>query len=465
MNLGEKIKLLRKKKGITQEQLSDMLKVSSQAVSKWETGVANPDLALIPDIAKLFDISADELLGIEKSAAKDEKAENDLTNARLDRLEKLIGLLTARDDNEALGIMLEDAKKVYSADFTAISDFEKSDWKLGSAELVEGKNKLVFRPTPSERIVGKKVDPRVQNDKISMNITDVPTIYLSMRSNLKIDLVKIYFATKENPVWSEWNCVRLRYNPGTPTVYVDMSIVPNWYGTLTGLRIDPIENNISGIVEILHINLVDKNGSVVYEYDFTDTGNRENFDWTVEDAEILESNDSLKLNVFPVDVKRFIFDPMVLNDNIKLNVSRAKHVHIRIKTILENNPEHRGWHNDNVFYDAYLQVYFKTEYSNFYSQDKSVRVYYGSGSVVDVYADMSKNALWNGNLTGLRIDPVEGLNGSFEIELVEILEADKTVGVGGKLSNIENRLANIEDMMGDLESMYSDLEGRIDDLE
>ena len=67
MNLGDKIKELRKSKGITQEQLSDMLNVSSQAVSKWETGATNPDLALIPDIAKLFDVSADELLGIEKN--------------------------------------------------------------------------------------------------------------------------------------------------------------------------------------------------------------------------------------------------------------------------------------------------------------------------------------------------------------------------------------------------------------
>ena len=170
MNLGEKIKLLRKKKGITQEQLSDMLNVSSQAVSKWETGATNPDLALIPDIAKLFDISADELLGIKKNIDTFSNIENDVINARLDRLEKMIGLLTARDDNQALGIILEDAKKVYSFDFTAMSDFEKSDWSLGASELVDGKNKLIFRPTPSERILGKRIDPKVQNDKINTEI-------------------------------------------------------------------------------------------------------------------------------------------------------------------------------------------------------------------------------------------------------------------------------------------------------
>ena len=127
MNLGEKIKKLRQFKGITQEQLANMLSISSQAVSKWETGVTNPDITLIPDIAKLFDVSTDELLGVEKSKKKSAKTDNDIISARLAKLEKMIGLLTASDDNEALEIMLEDSKKVYSSDFAQISDFEKSE--------------------------------------------------------------------------------------------------------------------------------------------------------------------------------------------------------------------------------------------------------------------------------------------------------------------------------------------------
>lgn len=465
MNLGEKIKLLRKQKGITQEQLSDMLNVSSQAVSKWETGVTNPDLALIPDIARLFDVSADELLEIEKNKRKSAKIENDMIYARLSRLEKMMGLLTARDDNEALGIMLEDAKRVYSIDFTQSADFEKTDWKLGCSELIEGKNKLIFKPKPYERVYGKGIDPRVINNKVKIDITGVRTIYLSMRADMEIAAVKIYFTTLENPEWSEWNSVKFRYCPGTLTVYVDMSIVHNWYGTLTGLRIDPIDRDQCGIVELLNINLVDKNGSVVYEYDFTDAKNFESSDWTVEAAEILESNNSLKLNVYPVDVKKLIFDPMIINDNINVNVNRAKYVHVRLKTILESNSDHGGWCNNNVYHDAYLQVYFKTENNNVYSQDKRVYANYRSGCMTDVYVDMSKNSLWNGNLTGLRIDPTEVVNGTYEIELVEILEADKNVGIGGKLTNIEKRLSNIEDMLDDLEGMYSELEGRMDDLE
>ena len=62
MNIGEKIAELRRDAGMTQEALASRLVISPQAVSKWERGVANPDLELIPEIAKLFGISAAELL-------------------------------------------------------------------------------------------------------------------------------------------------------------------------------------------------------------------------------------------------------------------------------------------------------------------------------------------------------------------------------------------------------------------
>lgn len=464
MNLGEKIKELRKSNGITQEQLSDMLNVSSQAVSKWETGATNPDLALIPDLAKMFEVSTDELLGVDNKD-KSENNENVMIDVRLARLEKMMSFLMARDDNEALGIMLKDAKRIYSIDFTQSADFEKTDWKLGCSELVEGKNKLIFKPKPYERVYGKRIHPRVKNNNFKININDVRTIYLSMRADMEISPVKIYFTTLEYPKWSEKNCVNLRFSPGTLTAYVDMSVLHWWFGTLTGLCIVPIDRDISGVVELLNINLVDKNGSVVYEYDFTDAKNFENSDWSVENAEILEINNSLKLNVYPVDVKTLIFDPMIINDNINVNVNRAKCVHVRLKTILESSSDHAVWRNKNGYHDACLQVYFKTEINNVYSQDKSVYANYRSGCMTDVYVDMSKNSLWNGNLTGLRIDPTEVVDGTYEIELVEILEADKNVGMGGKLSNIEERLENIEDMLDDLEGMYSELEGRLDDLE
>ena len=63
MTIGEKIKQLRKKNDLTQEKLADYLCVSYQAVSKWECGLSSPDIALIVPLAKLLNVTTDELLG------------------------------------------------------------------------------------------------------------------------------------------------------------------------------------------------------------------------------------------------------------------------------------------------------------------------------------------------------------------------------------------------------------------
>ena len=62
--IGQRIKELRKKNKMTQENLADYLGVTDKSVSKWECGVTLPDLALIVPLAKLFHITTDELLGM-----------------------------------------------------------------------------------------------------------------------------------------------------------------------------------------------------------------------------------------------------------------------------------------------------------------------------------------------------------------------------------------------------------------
>jgi len=63
-HIGIKIKELRKKKDMTQEKLAEYLNVSFQAVSKWETGAASPDLSMIVPLARLLGVSIDELFGL-----------------------------------------------------------------------------------------------------------------------------------------------------------------------------------------------------------------------------------------------------------------------------------------------------------------------------------------------------------------------------------------------------------------
>ena len=62
MTIGKRIGLLRKEKGLTQEELASHMGVSPQAVSKWENDQTCPDISALPKLARLFGVTVDELL-------------------------------------------------------------------------------------------------------------------------------------------------------------------------------------------------------------------------------------------------------------------------------------------------------------------------------------------------------------------------------------------------------------------
>lgn len=61
MSLGEKLHDLRKKKGLSQEEIGDLLNVSRQTISKWETNQSYPEFDKLVPLSKLYNISIDEL--------------------------------------------------------------------------------------------------------------------------------------------------------------------------------------------------------------------------------------------------------------------------------------------------------------------------------------------------------------------------------------------------------------------
>ena len=65
LDLGNNIRQLRRRDKRTQEQLAEALGVTSQAVSRWESGGSYPDMNLIPSLANFFGVSIDELFGYE----------------------------------------------------------------------------------------------------------------------------------------------------------------------------------------------------------------------------------------------------------------------------------------------------------------------------------------------------------------------------------------------------------------
>ena len=70
--VGQCIRLYREKKGMEQKALAEKIGVISNAVSNWENGRSRPDLALLPKICRVLEVSLDELFGIPSKSAASE---------------------------------------------------------------------------------------------------------------------------------------------------------------------------------------------------------------------------------------------------------------------------------------------------------------------------------------------------------------------------------------------------------
>ena len=119
MNIGEVIKSRRLKRGITQAELAAMLKVTPQAVSRWEMGISYPDIAMVPKISEALWVTADELLGIKTANAGQKSQESvgvALNQSQVDSIfdyvpEPITGnskKVLVVDDSDFMRMMLED---------------------------------------------------------------------------------------------------------------------------------------------------------------------------------------------------------------------------------------------------------------------------------------------------------------------------------------------------------------------
>ena len=84
VKIGNFLKKLRKEKGITQEQLAEILNVSGRTVSRWETGNNMPDISILVDIADYYDISIPEIISGERKSEIMEKEAKKVAEAMSD---------------------------------------------------------------------------------------------------------------------------------------------------------------------------------------------------------------------------------------------------------------------------------------------------------------------------------------------------------------------------------------------
>lgn len=92
MKLNEKILMLRKKQGLSQEEMADRLNVSRQAVSRWEVGSAQPDASNVLQLSKLFGVTADYLLNEEYESDRDVPIVRRTESRSKAQLQKIAGI-------------------------------------------------------------------------------------------------------------------------------------------------------------------------------------------------------------------------------------------------------------------------------------------------------------------------------------------------------------------------------------
>lgn len=116
MNIGLKIRELRKNRGLTQERLAEYLNISSQAVSKWENGTTLPDITFVPKLSSIFCVSTDELFSTKP----------EITDKKIAQYNQKLSKLCNVYDYCGVAKLMEEAISEYPANYEFI-------WELAHA--------------------------------------------------------------------------------------------------------------------------------------------------------------------------------------------------------------------------------------------------------------------------------------------------------------------------------------------
>ena len=191
MEIGAKIKQLRIKAGLTQEQLANALGISAQSVSKWENAVTMPDVALLPLLAGELGVSIDELfdLTVEQKLHRLERGmdvQSEFTPEEFARHEEF--LLHQLDEHHDRTVILEYLSSLYhfrmEADARRVSKYAREamlrapekkvcQWML---QMAEGADKWDWNVANHARVIDfyKEV---IASDRITPKAT-LPYMYL-----------------------------------------------------------------------------------------------------------------------------------------------------------------------------------------------------------------------------------------------------------------------------------------------
>ena len=160
-NIGRKISALRKERDMTQMELADQMGISFQAVSNWERGNSMPDIGKLPELAKILNVSVDELLGDEKAAGAVEKALQPETHGPMNPQEfaQVAPLMKPRQAEEAAdridfsGLSLKDVLTL--APFISQKTIDKLALKAAENENAGFRDLCCLAPFMSRDVIDK----------------------------------------------------------------------------------------------------------------------------------------------------------------------------------------------------------------------------------------------------------------------------------------------------------------------
>lgn len=179
LSLGSNISKLRKERAMTQEQLAEALGVTFASVSKWERGVATPELGLIAEMADLFGVSLDALVGFE------------MLNSSADALEKRIFDLQCQKKYDEAVTESEKALLRYPNNFKIV--YRAGELYIVSGTETQNKDHLYRSIELLERsalLLSQNTDPSISEVFIKKTIAQC---YLVLGETKKgIDLLKKY---------------------------------------------------------------------------------------------------------------------------------------------------------------------------------------------------------------------------------------------------------------------------------
>lgn len=196
MKIGKNIRQYRKQYGLTQEQLAEAVGVTVGAVSKWESGHSNPDITMLPELADLFEISVDVLLGYQLNCRTAKRASEKIDElCRNKKFEEAL-----RESDKAIQRYPNSFEVVYqSAVMYNFAGVERADDKLlqKSLELFNRASTLISQNT-DEKISELSIQVCIGEIYVSMGKIDSALEHLKKNNVFGINNVIIGMTLAQN---------------------------------------------------------------------------------------------------------------------------------------------------------------------------------------------------------------------------------------------------------------------------